>query len=81
MSDTISASIDTTKVDRDHLYTGKKGTYLDIVLIPTPGNQYGNDFMIVQSVSKEERESGKKGEILGNAKFIKAKKESATPAI
>jgi hypothetical protein len=47
------------------LYHGAKGIYLDIVLIPTPGGRFG-DYMICQSVTKEERQAGKKGEILGN---------------
>ena len=63
----IKASIDVTKIDKSKLYEGKKGKYLNIVLIETPSSEYG-DFMIVQDVSKEEREAGEKGAILGNAK-------------
>ena len=76
MPDIIKLSINVTKIDKEKLYKGKKGTYLDAVLIPTPNNQYGNDYMIVQEVTKEEREAGKKGEILGNAKFLKKRDES-----
>ncbi len=54
-------------IDKGKLFKGAKGTYLDIVLIPTPNGKFG-DFMILQSVTKEERESGIKGAILGNAK-------------
>lgn len=64
----ISLKIDVTKIDKSKLFKGKQGTYLDAVLIETPNNQYGDDYMIVQSVSKEEREQGIKGAILGNAK-------------
>lgn len=63
----ITGKIDVTKIDKNKLFKGAKGTYLDIVLIPTPDGKYG-DFMVVQSVTKEERESGVKGAILGNAK-------------
>lgn len=66
----ITAKIDVTKIEKASLYKGEKGTYLDIVLIPTPDNSYGNDYMIVQSVTKKEREAGIKGAILGNAKII-----------
>jgi len=66
----ISISIDVTKIEKQRLFTGKKGTYLDAVLIETPNSEYG-DYMIVQSVSKEEREQGVKGNILGNAKSIR----------
>jgi len=67
----ITAKIDVTKIEKARLYKGEKGTYLDIVLIETPNNEYGNDYMIVQSVTKEEKEAGVKGAILGNAKTLK----------
>ena len=35
MSSIITARIDVQKIDKSRLYKGKKGTYLDIVLIPT----------------------------------------------
>jgi hypothetical protein len=68
----IRGKIDVTRIDKSRLFEGKKGTYLDFALIDTPNNQYGDDFMIVQDISKEEREAGKKGEVLGNAKIIQA---------
>lgn len=67
----ITAKIDVTKIEKARLYKGEKGTYLDILLIETHNNEYGNDYMIVQSVTKDEREAGIKGAILGNAKIIK----------
>lgn len=63
----ITAKIDVTKIDKAKLFKGAKGTYLDIVLIDTPNGQYG-DYMVVQSVTKEERQAGVKGAILGNGK-------------
>lgn len=65
-----TGKIDVTKIDKNRLFKGEKGTYLDIVLIPTPENQYG-DYMIVQSVTKEEKEKGVKGNILGSVKNLK----------
>ena len=65
----ISAKIDVTKIDKAKLFEGKNGAkYLDIVLMESPNNAYGNDYMVVQSVSKEERLAGKRGAILGNGK-------------
>lgn len=77
MQETIIAKIDVNKIDRNKLFQGKQGTYLDLVLIPTPGNQFGNDYMAVQGVSKEDREAGERGEILGNAKLAKNKELTA----
>lgn len=62
----ITAKIDVTKIDKTRLFKGEKGTYLDLVLIETPNSEYA-DYMICESVTKEEREAGKKGNILGNA--------------
>jgi hypothetical protein len=62
----ITLNIDVKKIEKARLYEGAKGTYLDAVLIETPNGH--SDFMIVQSVSKEERDAGVQGAILGNAK-------------
>ena len=68
----ITLKIDVLKIDKEKLFKGKQGTYLDCIMIETPGNQYGDDYMIVQSATKEEREAGQRGNILGNAKiFVK----------
>jgi len=70
----ISARINVDMIDKKRLYKGKKGTYLDVVLIDTPDSKYG-DFMIVQSIPKEERQEGKKGTIIGNGKILIKKEE------
>ena len=66
----IRGKIDVTKIVKAQLFRGKKGTYLDIALIETPNDQYGNDYMIVQDPGKDARLSGEKGAILGNAKIV-----------
>jgi hypothetical protein len=67
----VNLKIDVTKIDKDRLYKGKSGTYLDaIVFLKDETDQYGNNGMITQSVSKEEREAGVRGSILGNAKIL-----------
>jgi hypothetical protein len=65
----ISISINVSLVNKDRLFKGKKGQYLDCVLIETPNSEYG-DYMVVESISKAEREAGNKGTILGNGKII-----------
>ena len=74
----ITAKLNVTLIQKERLYQGEKGKYLDIVLIDTPNGKYG-DYMVVQAVSKEEREKGVKGPILGNGKTVGAKR-AATPA-
>lgn len=72
----ITGQIDVNKIEEEKLFEGDKGSYLDFVLIETPDSPYGNDYMVVQDISKEEREAGKKGAILGNAKIVKKKEVS-----
>lgn len=78
---TIAAKIDVTKIDKEKLFPGKNGAkYLDLILIPSTNSRYGDDFMVVQSVSKEERARGIKGAILGNAKFLGGGAPATAPA-
>jgi len=68
----VAIKIDVTKIDKERLYKGEKGLYLDAVAyIDDNPDQYGQAGMITQSVSKEEREQGVKGNILGNTKLLK----------
>jgi hypothetical protein len=69
----IQVKLDVTKIDKTKLFQGKQGTYLDAVIFlkDTP-DQYGNNGMIVQSVSADERAQGIKGAILGNVKVMQA---------
>ena len=68
----ISVSIDVTKIEKARLFKGAKGTYLDLTAFVDldEQGQYGDNGMIVQSVSKEERQQGVKGPILGNVKVF-----------
>ena len=63
----IKIKIDVSKIDKAGLYKGTKGTYLDCVAWPskTPG-QYGDTHYVVQELSKERRDAGEKGAIIGN---------------
>jgi len=79
----ITIQLDLMKVDKKRLYPGKDGAmYLNAVLIETPNSDY-SDYMIVESTTKEERDAGTKGTILGNAKIFKPveKKEADFKAI
>lgn len=67
------AKIDVTKLDKAHFFKGAKGIYADLVLIPNRDgtDQYGNDGMVKQGVSKEAREAGQNGPIVGNYKELR----------
>jgi len=64
----INVQIDVTKIDKSRLYKGAKGTYLNLTTFVDVDNkdQYDNNGFIGQSLTKEERESGDKMNILGN---------------
>jgi len=73
----ISAKIDVTKIEKSRLFKGWKGTYLDcVIFVNDIDDQYGNRGMIVQSVTKEEKASGVRGNILGNIKVIGGQKSN-----
>lgn len=67
----INLKINVSKIDATKLFKGQQGLYLDATLLYNDAqDQYGNNGMIVQQVSKEARLAGEKGAILGNAKVF-----------
>ncbi len=70
----LKIKIDVLKVSKPSLFVGKKGTYLDVAVFENPKgrDEYGNDGFVCQEVSKEAREAGEKGAILGNWKYLDA---------
>ena len=72
----ITVKVDVTKIDKARLFKGAKGTYLDLILIETPNGEYG-DYMVKQSITKEEREAKLQMPILGNAKIFGQKPAQA----
>ena len=65
----VSIKIDLNKMDQTRIFHGKNGAqYLDATVFIDTDNfdQYGNSGMITQSVKKEEKDQGVKGNILGN---------------
>ena len=88
MAQLISASIDVSKISKDKLIKGDKGTYLNITIsINDEVDQYGNQAGIYESQSKEEREAKEKKNYLGNGKIAwssdggsTAKKATAQPS-
>lgn len=75
----IKYKIDVKKIDKGLLYVGEKGTYLNGVFFENkngPG-EYGDDGFIVQDVTKEMREKGIKGPIIGNWRHLQTKSAPA----
>jgi hypothetical protein len=92
MPNIITCKLDVTLIDKKRLFQGRKKNrkdvlpqYLDLVLIPTRPTQYGDQrdeqtHMVLQSVTKEERDKGIKGEILGNAVERIGERDRRAPA-
>ena len=68
----ISLSIKTEKLEKEHIIQGKSGKIVAVVLFENKDGkgQYGDDGFVVQSVSKEARENGVRGPIVGNWRYI-----------
>jgi hypothetical protein len=75
MSRLLTASIDVTKIEKSLLFTGKKGTYLNLSIWfnDTP-DQFGNDCSIQQTTKKDEPKI-----FLGNGKYYKAGEKAEEP--
>jgi hypothetical protein len=73
-----TAKINVSKIDKTALFEGKNGKYLDIVLFENRDgtDQYGNDGFVVQDISKERRDAGEKGPIIGNWKRVEKKTQA-----
>jgi hypothetical protein len=64
---TLRIKIDVTKIDKKRLYEGKKGKYLTMtVMLDDTEDRFGNYGLVLEAVSKEEREQGTEATILGN---------------
>jgi hypothetical protein len=67
MSKPIKIKLDVSKIIKEALFKGAKGTYLDCVAWPSKTTgQYGDTHYIVQELSREKRDAGEKGPIIGN---------------
>ena len=69
----VNLSIDVKAIDKARLVAHTNGkTYLNMTAFIDPENpgQYGDHGMITQDVSKQEKDQGVKGPILGNVKVF-----------
>jgi hypothetical protein len=77
----IKLNIDVTKIPKDRIQTKPewKGKFLNLVLVDKP-NDRGDDGFISCDVSREEREAGVKGVIVGNWKHVGGARSAPKPA-
>jgi hypothetical protein len=63
--------INLSKVDKQKLFKGQKGIYLNAVaIIKDEPDQFGNHALIVEEISKEQRAAGERGTIIGSGKYL-----------
>ena len=74
----ITIKLDVTKLQKERFFKGKKGVYADLVLIEHP-NDFGDDGFVTQAITKEERDAGERGPIVGNWKELKKKEPPPPP--
>jgi len=66
----LSIKIDVTKIDKEALFKGTKGTYLTLTVWPNKDgeDQYGNHASVKQDLGKDRRDE--KAPFIGNARII-----------
>jgi len=73
MSKLIKASIDVTKIKKEHLFEGKKGTYANVdIWINDQEDDYGNICSIAQSFKTD---NGFDKVYIGNGKYLQPKND------
>ena len=73
----ISVSIDLSKLDESHFYTGKSTTFLN-VLLTSQTNRFDN-LEVIQGVSKEHYAAGVRSEVCGTWRDLGGKSANGTP--
>jgi hypothetical protein len=76
----IVCKIAVNKINKSLMFKGQKHTYLDVVLHENRDgeDEFGNLGFISQSISKEARERGDRGPIIGNWKEVGQRRQNAT---
>ena len=77
MSRLLKVSIDVTKIKKEHLFKGKKGTYANLdIWINDEKDQFGNDAGVKQSYKVGDEFQG---HYIGNGKWLEPKTAEAPP--
>ena len=71
MAQLFSASLDVSKISKDKLVKGEKGTYLNLTIsINDEADKFGNTLTIIESQTQEEREAKANRNYLANGKLV-----------
>lgn len=77
----ISASISSHKIDKSLIIEKNGKRFLNFVIFENDKpDEYENDGIIKQSLSKEQREAGAKAPIVGNWKWMDKSRRKSQPA-
>ena len=74
----ILLSIDVSLLDKSRFKrvqrkNGKTAVFAELILVESKDDQYGNDYMVKESATKEERAARKQFPIIGNARIVRSK--------
>jgi hypothetical protein len=75
----IKLNICLSKIDKSRIKESGGKKYIDIIVMDSKNDRYGNDYMVVEDISKSERDAGKKGNIIGNGKNLGQKSSGGQP--
>jgi hypothetical protein len=75
----LTVKINVDKIKKEHLYKGKKGTYLKLVAFNTPDNPYGQDFGVKQDLGKDNNGDYLPSEFIGEVKAWAVGEGTPTP--
>jgi len=78
---TVDVSLlDKTRFKRITRKNGKEAVFCELILVESKDDKYGNDYMVKESATKEEREARKQFSIVGNAKIVGQRPATSAPA-
>lgn len=63
-------NLNVSKLEKEFFWGDEGKQFADVMLFRTPDSEYGDAYVVTQSISREAREAGRKGPILGNARFF-----------
>jgi len=77
----VRVKLNVSQIDKARLFKGNKGVYLDatVFIDIDQKDQYDNNGMITQDITKEEKDNGVQGNILGNVQVFWSDSNTQAP--